>query len=84
MNRRNAVADPTPNESAPARPESHAAPCRHLRTNGMYVFDSVPDDDEYETSGAWCQRTMKPFGPDDDFVGRRECRDSGRPCYEPL
>jgi hypothetical protein len=84
VNRRNSVAETTPNESAPGRPESLAAPCRHLRTNGMYVFDNVPEDDEYESSGAWCQRTMKSFGPDDDFVGRRECRDSGRSCYEPL
>ena len=84
MTRRVAVDVEGPDDSAPAGPAPLAAPCRHLRTNGMYVFDAIPDDDEYETSGAWCQRTMKPFGPDDDFVGRRECRDSGRPCYEPL
>ena len=63
--------------------------CRHLRTNGMYIFDGDEhpegtDADEYESSGAWCQRTMKSYGPDDDLVGRRECRDSSRPCYEPL
>ena len=83
MNRRDAMADTAPDESAPARPASLAAPCRHLRSNGMYIFDNPPDD-EYEPSGSWCQLTMKPFGPDDDFVSRRECRDSGRPCYEPL
>lgn len=83
MNRRMAVADTPTNESA-GRPEALAAPCRFLRTNGMYLFDTPPDDDEYESSGYWCQQTMKVFGPDDDRVGRRECRDPGRPCYEPL
>ncbi len=86
MKRRNAVADTVPDESvpAPAQPRVLAAPCRHLRSNGTYIFDNVPEDEDYETSGAWCQQTMKCFGPDDDLVGRRECRDSGRSCYEPL
>ena len=53
----------------------------------MYIFDGRPDgtdDDDYEPSAFWCLQTMKAFGPDDDLVGRRECRDCGRPCYEPL
>jgi hypothetical protein len=81
------MADTAPNELAGAGPGPTAPPCRHLRTNGMYIFDGQPDgtdEDDYEPSGFWCLRTMKAFGPDDDLVGRRECRDSGRPCYEPL
>jgi hypothetical protein len=53
----------------------------------MYVFDRPPDggeDDDYEPSSCWCLLTMKAFGPDDGLVGRRDCRDSGRSCYEPL
>jgi hypothetical protein len=53
----------------------------------MYIFDSRPDggeDDDYEPSACWCLLTSKSFGPDDDLVGSRECRDSGRSCYEPL
>jgi len=87
VNRRDAVADTAPNESAGPAHGALAAPCRYLRSNGMYIFDGRPDgtdDDDYEPSGSWCLQTMKAFGPDDDLVGRRECRDSGRPCYEPL
>jgi hypothetical protein len=87
VNRRDDVADTAPNETPRSGPGSLAAPCRHLRTNGMYIFDGASDgtdDDDYEPSACWCLQTMKSFGPDDDLVGRRECRDSGRPCYEPL
>ena len=87
MNRRDDMADHAPNGGARPGPGPAASPCRHLRTNGMYIFEGQPDrpdDDDYEPSGFWCLRTMKAFGPDEDFVGRRECRDSGRPCYEPL
>ncbi len=87
MNRRDAVADTDPIDTPRTGPGTLAAPCRHLRTNGMYIFDGDPDGtdgDEYEPSAFWCLQTMKAFGPDDEFVGRRECRDSGRPCYEPL
>lgn len=84
MTRLDAMADAAPEDAAPARPDPPAATCRHLRNNGMYVFDGIPDDEDYESSGYWCQRTMKTFGPDDDLVGRRECREPGRSCYEPL
>jgi hypothetical protein len=54
----------------------------------MYIFDGRPDGSEgeadYETSACWCLLTSKAFGPDEDLVGGRECRDSGRSCYEPL
>jgi hypothetical protein len=64
-----------------------AVPCRHLRTKGMYVYTDgsggEPHDD-YDNSIYWCLKTMKGFGPDDDFVGRDDCRNAERPCYEPL
>jgi hypothetical protein len=75
------MADHAPNDTAAGAP---AAPCRHLRYNGMYIFDGQSDDDDEEASACWCLQTMKSYGPDDSLVGRRECRDSGRPCYEPL
>ena len=79
------MADTAPDQTPAAR--SLAARCRHLRSNGMYIFDSLPDgdeDDDYQPSACRCLHTMKNYGPDDDFVGRRECRDSGRSCYEAL
>jgi hypothetical protein len=87
VRRRNTMADPAPNESAAPASRPLGAPCRHLRSNSMYIFDGRPDgseDDDYEPSGCWCLLTMKAFGPDDELVGRRDCRDSSRSCYEPL
>jgi hypothetical protein len=87
VNRLAAVADTAPQEAADRGSSPPGVPCRYLRTNGMYIFDGRPgdtEDDDYEPSSFWCLRTMKAFGPDDDFVGRRECCDSGRACYEPL
>jgi hypothetical protein len=63
------------------------SPCRHLRSAGMYVFtDGSRDEtaDNYDSSSYWCSKTMKSFGPDDDMVGGRECRDPSRACHEPL
>jgi hypothetical protein len=79
------MADTVPDQTPAAL--ALAAMCRHLRSNGMYIFDNLSDgneDDDYQPSACWCLHTMKNYGPDDDFVGRRECRDSGRSCYEPL
>jgi hypothetical protein len=87
VNRPNAMADPASNESAAAASRPLGATCRHWRSNSLYIFDGPPDgseDDDYEPSACWCLLTMKPIGPDDDLVSRRQCRDSGRPCYEPL
>jgi hypothetical protein len=64
-----------------------AAPCRHLRNKGMYVYtDGLGGDahDDYDNTIYWCLKTMKGFGPDDDFVGGEECRNSARACYEPM
>lgn len=62
------------------------APCRHLRSKGMYVYsDGIPDEMQGEDDSTiyWCLNTMKNFGPDDDFVTGMDCRNPGRSCYEP-
>jgi hypothetical protein len=67
--------------------ESEASPCRHLRNKGMYVYSEPPADDggdDDDHSIYWCLKTMKNFGPDDDMVGGRDCRNAARSCYEPL
>jgi len=67
--------------------EQPASPCRHLRNKGMYVYtdgQEIDTEDDYDSTNYWCFETMKAFGPDDQIVGGRECRDSSRPCYEPL
>jgi hypothetical protein len=67
--------------------EQPASRCRHLRNKGMYVHSDESEtdtDDAFDTTVYWCFETMKAFGPDDQLVGRHECRDSGRTCYEPL
>jgi hypothetical protein len=79
------MADIEPNDLPIA--ESIASPCRHLRTKGMYVFSDGPPeggDDEDDHAIYWCLKTMKNFGPDDEMVGGRECREASRSCYEPL
>lgn len=63
-------------------------PCRHLRNKGMYVytdgnFDEAKDEDN-DNSIYVCLNTMKSFGPDDEYVDGRECRNPSRACYEAL
>jgi hypothetical protein len=68
-------------------PQSTAPPCRHLRSKGMYVYTdgiSGEEHDGYDNTIFWCLETMKGYGPDEDFVGREECRNPSRSCYEPL
>jgi len=53
----------------------------------MYVFNDGSREEGAENdncSSYWCSKTMKSFGPDDELVGGRECRDCARACYEPL
>jgi len=67
--------------------EQPPSPCLHLRNKGMYVYTDGtenPDDDDDGGTVYWCMKTMKNFGPDDDMVGGRLCRDPSRSCYEPL
>jgi hypothetical protein len=62
-------------------------PCRHLRSAGMYLYpDRSPEETaaHYDSSAYWCFHTMKAFGPNDDLVGGRECRDPERSCYQPI
>jgi hypothetical protein len=66
--------------------EPTGAPCLHLRSKGMYVYEgpeSQPLDDDDNTT-YWCFKTLKSFGPDDALVGGRLCRDGSRSCYEPI
>jgi hypothetical protein len=66
--------------------EASGPPCRHLRNKGMYVYTGQPEEteDDFDSTNYWCFETMKSFGPDDQFVGGRQCRDRSRSCYEPL
>ncbi len=77
---------PDPNELADAS-ATPDPPCRYLRSAGMYLYTDGSRDESsenYESSSYWCSATMKCFGPDDDMVGGRECRNPTRPCYEAL
>ncbi|WP_165253156.1 hypothetical protein [Paludisphaera soli] len=74
--------DGTTGTPAPSQP---GPPCRHLRFKGMYVYtDVAPSEEpgEYDNTIFWCQKTLKDFGPDQGFVGREDCRDGSRACYE--
>jgi len=62
-------------------------PCRHLRSKGMYVYtDGRATDahDDYDNTIYWCLKTMKGFGPDDEYVAGEDCRNASRSCYEPI
>ena len=66
-------------------PDQHGRPCRHLRSKGMYVYtDDTSTDESLDCDNTifWCQKTLKDIGPDDGFVGREDCCDSARGCYE--
>jgi hypothetical protein len=87
------MADEVPTELPLAEPDGLApgasldAPCRHLRNKDMYVFSDTSSENtglDDDHSLYWCLQTMKNFGPDDDMVSGRECRNSSRSCYEPL
>ena len=52
----------------------------------MYVYtDGLGGEShgDYDNSIYWCLKTMKSFGPDDDFVSGDDCRSPSRSCYEP-
>ena len=60
------------------------APCRHLRSKGMYVYTDAADPyEDSDSTSFWCLRSMTGYGPDDEAVGRFECRNPSRTCYEP-
>lgn len=67
--------------------EQEVSACRHLRSTGMYLYTDRPVGEaqsDYDNTAFWCLKTLKSFGPDDDVVGRTECRDPARSCYEPI
>lgn len=71
--------DEAPGESQPG------PPCQYLRSKGMYVYtdDSASEESlDYDNTIFWCQKTLKDIGPDEGFVGREDCRDAARACYE--
>jgi hypothetical protein len=79
-------ADPNADPSAVTPPGPR---CQFLRSKGMYVYTDETDDDleadaDYDNTIFWCQMTMKDIGPDDDLVGRHECRNTLRSCYESM
>jgi hypothetical protein len=77
--------DPEPSELPVVEPAT--PPCRHLRNKGMYVYtdgSGGESHEDYDNTIYWCLQTSKGYGPDDELVGGPECRDSNRPCYEPL
>ncbi len=63
-----------------------SVPCRHLRNKGMYVYTdgSGESHGDYDNTIFWCLKTMTGFGPDDTYVGREECCNVNRACFEPL
>lgn len=71
-----------------AKPDASTAisapPCKHLRTKASYVpamRDVKPGMPSSLYAHYWCNCTMKPVGPDDDFVCVEDCI-LGRTCYE--
>ena len=84
--------DPTtPEPGPPAEPpppdyQQVGAPCRMLRSKGMYVYTDGPGEShgDYDNTAYWCLRTHKTFGPDDDLAQKDLCCDPSRSCYQPL
>ena len=67
--------------------ETLAAPCRHLRSKGMYVYtdgDPGHGQDDYDCTAYWCLKSMTHFGPDDARVDRPECENPSRSCHQPI
>jgi hypothetical protein len=67
--------------------EAATSSCRHLRSKGMYVYTDAQDGqahEDYDNTAYWCLKSLKNFGPDDELVGRPECNDPSRTCYEPI
>ena len=62
-----------------------APPCRFLRSKGMYVYTDGSygeSHEDYDNTIYWCQKTQKDFGPDHAYVGRPDCCEASRGCYE--
>lgn len=53
---------------------------KHILTHSL--DDKVFDDRTYPGDGyAWCMKTCREVGPDDEVVRAATCR-RGRPCWE--
>ena len=75
------------NDLPVVEPAPVTAPCRHLRSKGMYVYTDGQygqADEDYDNTAYWCLKSMRNFGPDDEIVGRPECNEPSRTCYEPI
>ena len=75
----------TPDTTSEPSPPILGPRCRHSRHKGMYVYTDVPepeDPTDYDSTIFWCQKTLKDIGPDQGFVGREDCCDTSRRCYE--
>jgi hypothetical protein len=57
--------------------------CRSLRCKGLYLNYGLSEADRVTGDGHfWCAKNQRTYGPDDQLVGDRPCRDAGRTCYE--
>ncbi len=85
MIRPRAMHDPSPTDLPVV--EQEVVACRHLRSAGMCIYSDGQNgksDNDYDSTSYWCTKSLKNFGPDDEIVGRSECRDPSRSCYEPI
>jgi len=60
--------------------------CKHLRTKSLFTSDARGNRVLVEPAPAayyWCTRSGTGFGPDNDFVGPKECV-AERTCYHPV
>jgi len=51
----------------------------------MYVYTDDSGSEEssdYDNTIFWCQKTLRDIGPDHGIVGREDCRETVRGCYE--
>ncbi len=58
-------------------------PCVYLRVKAVYCSPNYRDDvanAEPDSEYVWCALTQHVYGPDQRYVGRRECV-PGRNCY---
>lgn len=58
-------------------------PCVHLRVKSVYYWGNQRDGiaaTEPDSQYCWCNVTQHVLGPDQKYVGRRECTPE-RPCY---
>ena len=58
--------------------------CTNLVTKRYFISDAPPATyltEDVSTTGYWCNRTMGPFGPDDQYVCPGDCG-AHRSCYQ--